>query len=217
MVLGKIITALKELSTPWIYEKMTLFGKNFSVTKRMILAYLRVKPTDIILDFGCGTGFYCRLFKPENYIGFDLDAKRINRARKRYPGYKFHTMDVRNPLFKPRTFDHIMVVGIFHHIDDKSAEQALDNIRTLVKEKGDVVILEPTLSETSTNINRWMNFYDRGRYIRYRAQYEEKFAMHFEHVEAHQFINELLYNLHTFVLKKPRKQPLLKKAHQLNI
>ncbi len=188
----------------WIYEKLTLFDKNFSVYKRMILKHLHVKPGESVLDFGCGTGYYSRLFEPSSYTGFDIDQKRIKWARKHHPKHRFYTMDGRKLPFKPRTFDHIAIVGVFHHIDDDGFEAAMENVMKLVKKRGDVVILEPTLSETSTNMNWWMKFFDRGKYIRYREQYEKRFYKYFKEVEARQFIDELLYNTYIYVLRKPR-------------
>lgn len=46
-----------------------------------------------ILDFGCGTGSHSFLFDSDEYLGVDINGKRIIYAQKHYPEYKFQKID----------------------------------------------------------------------------------------------------------------------------
>jgi ubiquinone/menaquinone biosynthesis C-methylase UbiE len=50
-----------------------------------------IKPTDKIIDLGCGTGLFLEYVKhpPKNYLGIDLSPKMIARAEEKFPEYTF--------------------------------------------------------------------------------------------------------------------------------
>ena len=66
------------------------------------------------------------------------------------------------------------------------------------------MVIEPILSETSTRINKWMKFVDRGKSFRFEKDLLYLLNQYFEVKEIGQFITEMFYNEKVFELT-PRK------------
>jgi SAM-dependent methyltransferase len=76
-----------------------------------------------ILEIGCGQGTGARiiydLFRPQRYVGVDLDPRMIRRARKRagvLPNATFREGDVTNLEYPDAAFDLVVDFGILHHV-----------------------------------------------------------------------------------------------------
>ena len=41
------------------------------------------KKKDFVLDYGCGVGFFCRLFNHKKYLGIDINKNFIISAKKK--------------------------------------------------------------------------------------------------------------------------------------
>ena len=60
------------------------------------------RPNALILDLGCGPGFYSATIRPQRHraVGADLSRSMIDFARCEYPGTSIHT-DMRRLVKKP--------------------------------------------------------------------------------------------------------------------
>lgn len=174
-----------------IYNLFTLFKDNFDLFREKILKNIELKKEEKVLDFGCGTGSFCVLFDKKNYVGFDIDKKRVAYARKKYPGYNFFVMDANNLRFNEK-FDKVLVVGVFHHLKDNEVLNALKQLKELVKVNGFILAIEPTTSKNWLR-NLWMNTLDRGKYIRSEQGYNSLFEQYFEVHLKSQFLTKLFY------------------------
>ena len=75
-----------------------------------VLALVAPSAGERILDAGCGTGRYCRLFRElqAHVVGVDFSDAMLAIARKALPDIEFHRMDLAKPLlFADETFDKI--------------------------------------------------------------------------------------------------------------
>ena len=174
--------------------------------KQILSQHLNVGDNDLVLDYGCGTGKYCLFFKPENYLGVDVDEKNIRIAKNNFKNYHFLQIKPGHFSLDAKKFDFILVVGVFHHIADKELRLILDDFSRILKPGGKVMVIEPILSETSTRINKWMKFVDRGKSFRFEKGLMNLFNQHFEVKEVGQFITEMFYNEKIFELtsKSPK-------------
>lgn len=70
-----------------------------------------------VLDFGCGTGLFARVFMKMglNYYGYDIDNRLISYARRLYRNCQFTAS--KEQLRKEAPFDLILANCCFHHID----------------------------------------------------------------------------------------------------
>ena len=66
-----------------------------------------------ILDVGCGTGYYCKIFHELGFesVGVDFSRTAIDKAKQKYPNLEFHVADAMNLPFEPETFDVILSYG----------------------------------------------------------------------------------------------------------
>ncbi|HPA19195.1 MAG TPA: class I SAM-dependent methyltransferase [Verrucomicrobiae bacterium] len=124
-----------------------------------------------VIDVGCGTATFARLFDPDRYVGIDLDAVYVGGARRRAPGHTFHQMDATSTDFPAGSFDGGLVVGVLHHLDDATAAAVLDELRRVVKPGGRMLIMEQTHSPWTNPIGRFVNHFDKGGFIRSPEEY----------------------------------------------
>lgn len=123
-----------------------------------------------ILEIGCGTGELSRILAEKtgsSVLGTDLSNVYIREARENNTllNLRYETLDFNNPkaLFSSR-FDYILGNGILHHVVPR-LDKALENLRTLLKDNGKIVFLEPNLYNpycflifhTTGALRRWAN------------------------------------------------------------
>ncbi|MBN2567269.1 methyltransferase domain-containing protein [Candidatus Woesearchaeota archaeon] len=94
---------------------------------RIIAEHLRLGPSDILLDVGCGTGFSLGLLPCRSY-GCDPSLEMVRHAEGRAVCARGEALP-----FKDRSFDVVIAVSAIHHFDDVSA--GLDEIRRVGKQR----------------------------------------------------------------------------------
>ncbi len=126
-----------------------------------------------VLDVGCGTGAMARSFRPESYVGVDMNDRYIERARTTNPGYRFEVGDGRSLPFADGSFDAAVISGVIHHLDDASARSLLQEThRILVPGSGVLVMSEPVPTRKRWNlIGRLVVRLDEGDFIRPPERY----------------------------------------------
>lgn len=136
-----------------------------------------------VLDFGCGTGSNSKLFKPEDYIGSEVDTSRVESSSKKYPKYKFKKIPIINSSkdilpWEDNSFDMIFVSLCLHHINAKSCKLIFKEFRRVLKSKGKILGMEPVLIKGQHFSNILMNILDAGDYIlplnKYKAMYQSE-------------------------------------------
>lgn len=155
-----------------------------------------------VLDFGCGIGANCYMFDKDVYLGIDVDAERINYARKKYPGYKFDCLKNNKIPAKDCTFDFICITATIHHIPDEDFEKYPPEFFRILKPNGRIVAIEPCLFKMDIVNNSFMNFFDEGKYIRTEREYVDLFSKLYGFVVHKRFKKFLFYNEIFFSAKK---------------
>ena len=77
-----------------------------------------------VIDFGCGVGRLCQSFKPENYLGFDIDEEAIKNAKERFSSYSFEKVPD-----GPVGADLYLAYSVFNYLSDRKLHEVLKNIR----------------------------------------------------------------------------------------
>ncbi len=128
-----------------------------------------------ILDLGCGTGAMAGCFRPESYVGVDMNADYIARARATKSAYRFEVADGRSLTFADGSFAAVLISGVIHHLDDASVRGLLEEgRRVLVPGSGVLVMSEPVPTRSRWNlIGRLVVRLDEGDFIRPPERYLE--------------------------------------------
>jgi len=83
----------------------------------------RYHTKDVILDVGCGNGRNLKWFYNNDFTiyGIDLNAKRLDKAKKQYSDQKEHfsLQNITTLNFKEEKFDHIICNAILHFANSK--------------------------------------------------------------------------------------------------
>jgi len=70
-----------------------------------------------VLDFGCGTGTLATWVAPNRYLGIDIDAESLRRARAGFPQHRFLAA-----LPEPtERFDSVIALAVIEHVADPVA------------------------------------------------------------------------------------------------
>lgn len=191
-----------------IYEMFQIVFGFSGVRKVAIEEYLGVKPGSRVFDVGCGPGKILT-YLPEGveYYGFDVEAKYIDHAQKRYGTRgKFYCRPFDDEVVDE--FGHADVVmfnGVIHHLPDDLAEQMLATASKAAASSGVVFTLDGCYREKQNPIARKLLDMDRGEFVRTQEKYEALISKHFDEFEM--FLREDLSLIpYTFLLTLGRNK-----------
>lgn len=204
-MLKRIVKALSQ--NPRIFNILRrVIEFNFVTIKKAIAQELFLNealPRDghkKILDVPCGTGEFCMFFKPESYIGIDISQTYINYAKKNYKR-AFFCRDALNNGFNDGYFSSVLVVGFFHHLDDRAIDLVLKEIRRSIKIDGKLLLIEDAPTSSRWNIiGRALQGLDVGERIRGSEAYIEVLKKYFM-IDKYYPIRSGFWDYSVFVLQ----------------
>jgi SAM-dependent methyltransferase len=161
---GKLLIALEPTLPLPPDEHVALIGGTFSEVSVEFLGYLiqlaDLRPTDSVLDVGCGPGRIAYslvhyLAPGGRYDGFDIVERLIGWAQRTitppFPNFHFRHVDVHNTLYNragripPQDFtfpypdasvDLVLLTSVFTHMRSTEVQRYLDEIRRVLKPDG---------------------------------------------------------------------------------
>jgi trans-aconitate methyltransferase len=104
-----------------------------------LLSYLNPKPSERILDLGCGTGDLAKeiFLTGATVIGVDSSSDMITKAKSKFPEIEFYHMDARQLKFDVQ-FDAIFSNAVLHWIPEK--EIVIEKMYSQLKDNGRIVL-----------------------------------------------------------------------------
>ncbi len=94
---------------------------------------------ETVLDFGCGCGRLARMFKghPGNIHGCDIDERHIAWITNNLPYITALRTYPNKPLpYSDQTFDLVISISVFTHLNEPSQDFLLDELRRITKPEG---------------------------------------------------------------------------------
>ncbi len=109
----------------WIYE-LNLVPTLFGPWARDLVAFVKPKQGDHVLDAGCGTGAVARLVPPlvgpnGRTVGLDFDAEMVAVAAELFTDVEWREGDLQSMPFDPSSFDLVICQQSFQFLPGREA------------------------------------------------------------------------------------------------
>jgi phosphatidylethanolamine/phosphatidyl-N-methylethanolamine N-methyltransferase len=128
-----------------------LFDRIFHPGRVAAVKLLEIKPGDLVLEVGIGTGLNLPLYPREcQLVGIDLSRQMLKKAQAKVEEFgldnvTLKVMDASRLEFPDRHFDHVLATYVISAVPDPL--QVLREIKRVCKTGGHIVILNHFRSE----------------------------------------------------------------------
>lgn len=119
--------------------------------------------TGSILDIGCGTGRFAKIFGGR-YTGIDNNPQYIACAKKYAPEGNFFVADSSDVGFLNRQFDYVLSICTFHHLSDEQVKKTVARMKEMANKK--IFIIDPVYPPLFNILGYLLFKLDRGQYRR---------------------------------------------------
>lgn len=191
---------LNLIQSPFLYKlQQSISGAN-DLKIEAIESEVDIKKVKTVLDIGCGIGDTSLIFQNlnVNYLGIDLNKKRIDYAEKNYGNQQtiFKTLSV-DQLDKNLSFDLVLCFGLVHHLKDQEIFQFLKKVKNSNFEFSQIIFLDPVRLKNQSILATLLHKVDIGQNIKNKKEYEN-------------FFQEFTYNSEVIFSKKLKWAPTIK-------
>jgi SAM-dependent methyltransferase len=192
----------------------SLFARLVGATRgrrRYVERYIRPTIGDRILDIGCGPADILEALPRVDYHGFDVSAKYIESARRRFGTRgRFEVEAVNETLVRNYAgFDLVLATGVLHHLDDAEAAALFSVASAALKPGGALVTLDGCFVDGQSFVARRLLKSDRGEFVRRPDEYLRLAKGAFTAVESH-LCHDLLRVPYTHWIMRCTKAPELR-------
>ncbi len=170
--------------------RMLVTGTNPAAHDRRLGEELRRGAHDFVLDLGCGQALVLQFVAPRRYVGLDLHAPSLDRARgaRGGPGVELIEADLTTAdLSAWDGADAVVISNVLHHLPDAEATALLDRV---VAQVGPERILVQD-AEPAGRLAPLVRALDGGDHLRGRAELLELLRSRFAVRELRRWHNPL--------------------------
>ncbi|MBW2652451.1 MAG: class I SAM-dependent methyltransferase [Deltaproteobacteria bacterium] len=137
---------------PCIYDKemyeRSYSRDNWNDGRRLLARCIRKGKPGLILDIGCGLGFFvecCYKFGIP-CIGLEGSEYAVQTAKKREPNFDVRQHDLADPFpFEDESFSTVMCNEVIEHLPKEVAENALRESYRVLSEGGIIIVYSPSI------------------------------------------------------------------------
>lgn len=172
----QITTGLRSiLGHPTVYDLFQSLMGSDHIRRELVAEHIRPVEGMRLLDIGCGTARILDYLPTLTYHGFDLSQEYIDHAMARYPerGTFRCAMVEETTLQDEPSYDVVLAVGVLHHLDDEAVLKLLALAKSVLKDGGRLVTIDPCFDKDQNPIARFLVSKDRGQNVRSAEQYRE--------------------------------------------
>jgi len=112
-----------------------------------LIEKLGITPNDVVMDFGCGPGYYTvdLAKKVKRVVAVDLSSKMLKKAQNKaakagVKNIQFLQSDGKNLQVEDISVDKILLVTVYHEVGDN--ETVLKEFNRILKLDGKLIIVE---------------------------------------------------------------------------
>lgn len=133
------------------------------IEKAAVLRLLAPAYKDIILDAGCGAGYYLHALLEQGLRaeGLDFSKEMVERARRF--GFCVNVANLEQNMNVFQKYDKIICAGVMEFCQNDTA--ALKNLKNILKPSGIIVLLVPNLSFCGRLYELFHRYFGCGRKI----------------------------------------------------
>ena len=81
-------------------------------------------------------------------------------------------------------FDHILLLGVLHHLSDKEINKLIPNIKKVLKRKGNIITLDNIFTNNQNFIAKFLIQMDKGQNVRSKKGYLNILKNHFKKINS---------------------------------
>lgn len=175
------------LSIPIIYTGFQLIMGARTIWRYLAIDVMQVKPGMAILDIGCGPADLLD-YLPDgaSYYGFDISPEYIQQAQARFGARGHFSCQLleESDLNNLPKFDRVVLVGVFHHMDDMQAKKIARLAHLALKDGGKLISVDPCYTPDQSPIARFLISKDRGQNVRVESAYKSIVNRTFKFVQT---------------------------------
>jgi cyclopropane fatty-acyl-phospholipid synthase-like methyltransferase len=175
------------LSIPMIYTGFQLLMGARTIWRYLAIDIMQVKPGMTILDIGCGPADLLDYLPDDvSYYGFDISPEYIERAHTKYGArgqFSCKLFEESDLECLPK-FDRVVLVGVFHHMDDTQAKNIAKLAHLALKDGGKLVSVDPCYAQDQNPVARYLISKDRGQNVRVESAYKAIVNRTFKHIDT---------------------------------
>jgi SAM-dependent methyltransferase len=173
------------LSRSWAYQSFWHAIGGDERNRALLRDYVRPASGDRVLDIGCGPGTMVPYLQDAEYVGLDVSAEYVEKARRRFPQARFICQSVGEyDRVEPNNFDVVLALGVLHHLDDNEALTLFQIARDAMKPGARLVTLDGVWTDDQSQVVKYLLSHDRGHFVRSEAGYRELAARVFSKIES---------------------------------
>ena len=124
-----------------------------------------------VLDFGCGTGFFAKLFNPKKYLGVEINKNFVSVARQVNSKYNFRILDKNYLAGFENKINLIFINNVLHHLTDKQIFDTFYYFQKKLNKNTKIFIIEPLFPKTFFSLEFFMKVIDIGNNIKTKKKY----------------------------------------------
>tara|TARA_B100000674_G_C37855162_1_gene922012 strand:- start:391 stop:1002 length:612 start_codon:yes stop_codon:yes gene_type:complete len=163
-----------------------------------------------IIDIGCGEADVHNYFKLNNnqkYFGYEIENYFIQKLKKKYNKKNFYFLKKNINQINFKKFNAkktiILLIGIFHHLDDRTIKTFLSKTKNFK-----IISIDAVVLPSQGLITRLLFFLDKGNFIRKLSEYK-KIVKGFEYQILHNRYLRFPYD-HLMCFKNIKKKDINK-------
>jgi ubiquinone/menaquinone biosynthesis C-methylase UbiE len=125
---------VSELRDKWIKRHQSYHDELMRIFRFLV-------PNEVsVLEVGCGTGDTLGKLGRKKSAGIDISPGMINKAKKKYTGFQFKTMDIEDPdpSKLPEKFDYVIMSDLIGHLSD--IQKGFEQSRRFMHENSRLII-----------------------------------------------------------------------------